>query len=899
MRHNPNQYRRWHFRVFQQIMKARFCVLLCLVQTAAALSPAGLKTEYLINPQGLDVLRPRLSWIFTAAGRAQKQAAYQIQVAGTAEQFKSSSGFIWDSGKVTSGENFGIVYAGPDLESGSRYYWRVRVWDQDGKASVWSPAAWWQMGLLHPSDWKGKWIGVSSEMASPLLRSQFHLDKRIKKATAYVFGFGFYELHLNGVKAGENVLTPVNSNYAKNLYYDTYDVTSLLREGGNAAGLWLGNGYDRGFSRSGYRWLAAKQAILELDIQFEDDTWARVVTDESWKAAESPILISSIYDGETYDARREKSGWDQFGYDDHAWQPVQLLPAPAGLIRSRLMPPIKVIRTLRPRRIYRPKPGVFVFDMGQNMAGWARVRAGGAAGTTIVMRYAEDILPNGTLDTRTNGLALVTDIFTLKGAGVEVYEPRFTYHGFRYVEVTGFPGTPTLSSLEGRVVHAAVEPVGSFHSSNPLLNRIHSNFQWSIVNNLVGIPTDNPARDERTPCQMDSMTAEETAIDNFDMNNYYTKWLQDIEGIKRDPNWAGDQVFLAMLLYQHYGNRRILEDNYENSRQLVDAFATQAARQNPWSDAFGDWCPPGRGTYKTCFNEGEIVNTSIYYRATLLVSQMAEVLGKTSDALTYKQRAESILREFNARHFNQATHTYESGRQVTSILPLAFDMVPPDQKPAVANALLERLIVKDREHLDTGIFGTRYLFDVLIDNGFAQEAYKVLNQTTYPSYGHQISLGATTTWEQWHFIGGMESHDHAMYAGPGSTFYSRLAGIQPAQPGYKEILIRPDFPKGLTSVNCSLRTVMGEIVSNWKVHNGLVEDITIPPNATAVVYLPAINAAQVKESGRPATKAKGVRFLRMENSYALFSVGSGTYQFVIPGKAFNADAGSITSFQHK
>ncbi len=320
MRHNPNQYRRWHFRVFQQIMKARFCVLLCLVQTAAALSPAGLKTEYLINPQGLDVLRPRLSWIFTAAGRAQKQAAYQIQVAGTAEQFKSSSGFIWDSGKVTSGENFGIVYAGPDLESGSRYYWRVRVWDQDGKASVWSPAAWWQMGLLHPSDWKGKWIGVSSEMASPLLRSQFHLDKRIKKATAYVFGFGFYELHLNGVKAGENVLTPVNSNYAKNLYYDTYDVTSLLREGGNAAGLWLGNGYDRGFSRSGYRWLAAKQAILELDIQFEDDTWARVVTDESWKAAESPILISSIYDGETYDARREKSGWDQFGYDDHAWR---------------------------------------------------------------------------------------------------------------------------------------------------------------------------------------------------------------------------------------------------------------------------------------------------------------------------------------------------------------------------------------------------------------------------------------------------------------------------------------------------------------------------------------------------------------------------------------------------
>lgn len=892
-------YQQSALRVLRRIVGASCVVLFCLAQTAMALTPAGLKTEYLENPQGLDVLRPRLSWILVAAGRAQKQAAYQIQVADSAERLKSGRGVIWDGGKVNSDQNFGIVYGGPAVESGARYYWRVRVWDQDGKASVWSPAAWWEMGLLQPSDWNGKWIGNSTEMTCPLMRKDFQAPGKIKRATAYVYALGFYELHVNGVKVGDHILAPVNSDYRKNLYYDTYDVTELVRQGGNAAGLWLGNGYDRNFNQYGYRWMTAKQVILELDIQFADGTRAHIATDPSWKATESPILSNSIYDGETYDARREKGGWDRFGYDDHTWQPVQLMPAPAGVLRSRLMPPIKVNRTLRPRTMHQPKPGMFVFDMGQNMAGWTRVRASGAAGTAIVMRHAEDLKPDGTLDTKTNRAAKATDTFILRGKGIEAYEPRFTYHGFRYVEVTGYPGIPTLDSVEGRVIHAAVEPVGKFQSSNPLLNRIHSNFQWGVMNNLVGIPTDNPTRNERTPCLMDSMVAEDTAICNFDMNNYYTKWLQDIEGGRDAPNWSGDEVLLPMRLYQHYGNRRILEETYENSRQLVDAFALQANKPHPWSAAYGDWCPPGQsGHFETCFSEGEIVNTSLYYRATLLVSQMAEILGKTSDALAYKERAESIVREFNTHLYKDASHCYGSGRQVTSVMPLAFDLVPSDHKAAVASALAERLMGADHEHLDTGIFGTRYLFDVLIDNGFVEAAYKALTQTTYPSYGHQISLGATTTWEQWHLIGGMETHDHAMFAGPGSTFYSRLAGIRPAQPGYKEILIRPAFPKGLTSVTCSLRTVMGEIVSNWKVQNGLTQQITIPPNATAIVYVPATDAAQVKESGSPATQARGVRFLRLENGDALFSVGSGSYQFTVANREGSAHAAPINTLQH-
>ncbi len=435
------------------------------------------------------------------------------------------------------------------------------------------------------------------------------------------------------------------------------------------------------------------------------------------------------------------------------------------------------------------------------------------------------------------------------------------------------------------MVHAAVEPAGEFQSSDALLNHVHHNFQWGVKNNLMGIPTDNPTRNERTPCLMDSMMAEGTAIYNFDMNNFYGKWLADIQGGRDDPNWSGDEILLPMLLYQYYGNTRAIEENYENSKRLLEAFATQAAKPHAWSGSFGDWCPPMQsGYYKDCFSEGEIVNTSVYYRATLLVAKMAEILGRDSDALIYRQRAESIRRNFNSQFYNQASHTYGSGAQVTSVMPLAFDMTPPREQAAVAHALFERLTGVDHSHVGTGIFGTRYLFDVLIDNGFVDAAFTALTQTTYPSYGDQIRMGATTTWEQWHYLGGMETHDHAMYAGPGSTFYSRLAGIRPAEPGFRQILIRPALPKGLTWVKCSLKTVMGKIISNWDTRNGLEQEITIPPNATALLYVPAEGAEQVEEGGVPAAKAAGVSFLRMENGNAVFSVGSGSYRFRVRGK---------------
>jgi alpha-L-rhamnosidase len=377
---------------------------------------------------------------------------------------------------------------------------------------------------------------------------------------------------------------------------------------------------------------------------------------------------------------------------------------------------------------------------------------------------------------------------------------------------------------------------------------------------------------------------EEAAIYDFDMSAFYPKWVRDIEGSRADPNWSGDQIIAPMLLYKYYGDERVLEENYPNAKALVDTF-TKRARETPsWaSGAYGDWCPPGQdGSFEGCFSEGQLVNAAIYYQTAETVARMASITGRTADAATYTALAKDIQKHFNAQYFHADTHTYESGRQTSLILPLAFKMVPEGQTSAVADALVKLLDGKDRHHLDTGIFGTKYLADVLIDNGYVDAAYDVFNQTTYPSYGDQIKQGATTTWEQWARSGRMESHDHAMFAGPESTFYSRFAGIRPAEPGYKQILIQPAFPKDLASVQCSLETMMGKVVSNWKRDGGITEEIQIPANSTAIVILPGTDLSRVTESDRPVLQAPGVHFKNFQEGSSVFLVESGSYRFKIP-----------------
>ena len=871
-----------------------------LTAAHGAMTVGETRCEYALNPIGITTLTPRLNWTLLDDKRGQRQTAYEIRVADTSDGLENPNGLLWDTGKVVSDQNTGIVYAGKGLQSGSRCYWQVRAWDKDGQPTPWSAPAFWQVALLSPSDWKASWIGLPNDpdvppdpklspqpvlpKDCPRLRKDFVLDnKPIRRATISVCGLGFYEVYLNGEKADDRVLAPADTVYATRLLYDTIDVTTKLKAGPNAVGLWLAPGYSDDYTKYKltWAWLHPKRAILQLDVVYEDGTTTSILSDGSWKAGKSPITYASIYHGEVYDARLETPGWATAGFADQDWQPVAVLSPLGGPLTPNAEPPIRVVQTFRPVNVAEPKPGVFVFDLGQNFSGWARLRATGPSGTTIVMHYSELTSKDGMIDPWTNRHAKNTDTFILKGDGSETYEPRFTYHGFRYVEVTGYPGTPTLDDLTGCVIQADVKPAGTFVSSDKVLNQIDSNCSWSMRSNTKSTPTDCTQRDERTACEMDVLAYEDSALYHFWMDPFYTKWENDISGYLVDPNpdWVGNMVFLPWQMYWQYGDRRILEDHYADMAAYVD-FLHAKAPDDIYTKGYGDWCRPNKGSWLSFYSNVTDVDTSMYAAITRIVSQTAAVLGKTDDATRYGRLADEITRTYNEKRFNATTAAYGDGSQTTAILPLALGLVPQDERAAVFAHLVATIQGKDKGHLDTGILGTRYLGDVLCDFGEPDLAVTLLTQPTYPSYGYEIAQGATTVWEQWYFKGGMDTHNHGMFSGASATFYSRFAGITPLQPGYAQISIRPVMPKSLSYVDASLKTVKGTVSVKWQRDGGkIVIDTTIPVNTTARVAVPAANAQAVTESGQPADRAEDVTYAGMENGCAVFTVGSGTYHF--------------------
>ncbi len=705
----------------------------------------------------------------------------------------------------------------------------------------------------------------------PRLRKVFSIEKPVRYATASVCGLGFYELYLNGEKADDRVLAPANTPYAQRLLFDTVDVTSLVRQGPNAIGIWLAAGYSDDYSRWGWKWESGKRAILQLDVAYEDGTTDHVVTDESWRAGSSPITFASLYDGETCDAALETPGWATAAFADARWQPVaELAPAGANL-QPNIMPPLRVIQTIRPISITEPKPGVFICDMGQNFAGWARIRATGPRGTRISLRHSELLGKDGLLDTFTNRRAKANDVFTLAGNGTETYEPRFTYHGFRFVEISGYPGRPAPDDVTGCVVHADVPPAGSFTCSDPLLCRVYSNCVWSMRSNLMSIPTDCCMRDERTPCQMDSLAYEDAALCVFDMNRYYAKWLGDIAGGRGNPDWNGDMVFLPWRLYRHDGDLRILEKHYADMR----AFAEYLNAKTPnhlYTDGFGDWCPPNDGTWNGYHGDVTEVNTCLYAVLTRIVADTADLLGKADDAARFSQLSDTIIRTFNEKRYDAAHAVYGDGSQTTAILPLALGLVPADKRDVVFKKLTETIRIKDKGRLDTGIFGTRYLMDVLCDFNESELAIGMLTQPEYPGFGFQIANGATTLWEQWTIKGGMNSHNHAMFAGVSSSFFTRLGGITSLKPGFEEIGIAPTMPACLTFAEASQETVKGRVAVRWQRDGKTLSiDVTIPVNTAATVALPSVDPH--------AAKIEGVSFCGKRNNRAVYSIGSGSYHF--------------------
>jgi len=890
---------------------------------AAAIHPHQLRVEYRDNPLGIDVAAPRFSWLATPANakaRGLRQTAYRILVATSEHALRAGSGDLWDSGKVVSSGSAQIVYAGKPLASRAAAFWKVQVWDQRGKASEWSAPAEWSMGLLRPEDWQAKWIGLddpegsqSSDRRLPAryLRTEFTVGSAVRRAMVYYSGLGTSELYLNGAKVGDHVLSPGLTDYDKRALYVTFDVTRQVAAGKNAIGLILGNGRFYAPRAASTRNFGYPKAILRLDIEYQDGSSAAVVTGPEWKlSTHGPILANNEYDGEEYDARRELIGWDRPGFDDSAWAAAQAVAAPAGPLAAQMANPLRVVETLHPVSVKLLQPGVWIFDMGQNMVGWCRLHAAGPKGAQVKLRHAETLAADGSLYVANLRSARSTDIYTLKGEGAEVYEPRFTYHGFRYVELTGWPGpaAPTAAALEGRVVHDDMQPTPDFSSSSDMLNRIHHNVFWGIRGNYRSIPTDCPQRDERQGWLGDRSQVSRSESYMFDITAFYSKWEQDIADAQRadgsipdvapnywplyndDITWPSTFLFVPGMLYDQYGDRRVLERAYPAIKKWIEHERGYLKDGLMPKDMYADWCvPPEDPKLIHSKDPARVTNptliaTAYYCHLLRLAARYARMLDQPADATGYDALAEQVNAAFQKRFLKPATGVYDNATQTSSVLPLFFNLAPAENRAALLASLVNNIEHVTNGHVGTGLVGAQFLMRTLTDNGRSDLAYEIATQPTYPGWGYMVSKGATTVWELWNgdtADPAMNSGNHVMQIGDLAVWmYEYLAGIRPdpANPGFRHILIHP-YPAGdLTFVKASHQSLYGKIATSWKKDGGAFTlEVSIPPNTSATVWMPAKDAASVTESGRPVARARGVKFLRTEGDSALFEIESGDY----------------------
>jgi alpha-L-rhamnosidase len=890
------------------------------------LSVANLRCEYQVNPLGIDVRRPRLSWQLTSTLHGALQTAYRVWVAESPEALRAED-LLWDSGKVPSGESIHRPYGGPDLESGQRCYWQVRVWDGDDVPSQWSAAAFWEMGLLDAADWQAAWIqpdleeDTSTSTPCPMLRTTFTVDGAVQSARAYVTALGLYEMELNGHRVGDQVFTPGWTAYDKRLQYQTYDVSDLLVEGENAAGVVLGDGWYRGYlGFGGQRNVYGEKLalLLQVRIAYEDGRVQTVCSDETWKSATGPILASDIYNGERYDARLEKPGWSRAGYDDGGWTGVQPVEQDKGILVAPAGPPVRKIQELKPVDILHSPAGETVVDMGQNMVGWVRLEVQGEAGTTVSLRHAE-VLQEGNLYTENIRAAKQTVAYTLKGGDKEIYEPRFTFQGFRYVAVEGYPGELTLDSLTGVVVHSDMTPIGRFECDNPLLNQLQHNIVWGQKGNYLDVPTDCPQRDERLGWTGDAQVFIRTGCFNMDVAGFFTKWLRDLAADQGEdggvphviPNcigrrrprgggaaaWADASVICPWTIYLCYGDTRILEEQYESMKAWVGYIEERAGEDRLWASGFqfGDWLAYAttRSDYPGATTDKDLIATAFYAYSTALLQQTAHVLGKEQDAERYARLLAEIKEAF-CREYVTEKGRLASNTQTAYALALWFELLPEGLRPEAARRLAQD-VRNFGNHLTTGFVGTPYLCHTLSSHGYPDVAYDLLNQDTYPSWLYPITKGATTIWERWDGIkpdgtfqdAGMNSFNHYAYGAIGSWLYQVVAGIEvdASAPGYKHTLIQPQPGGGLSSASATLNTMYGSVQSAWKLgEDGFSLEVTIPANTHATVRLPDASLAQVSESGGPLAGVAGVTRVEQDGQVVVVEIGSGQYRFAYPAE---------------
>ena len=898
-----------------------------------------MRCEYAQNPIGLDCAAPRFSWTLYSEERDAMQKKYRIEVTN------AQGRLMWDSGIIESHHNNQISYDGEKLSSNTKYNWKLTVWDQNEDLCD-DNAASFAMGIMRQEDWKATWI-----KGGDLLRKEYSISKAVKSSTAYICGLGYYELYINGKKVGDHVLDPACTDFEQKVLYVTYDVTDCLKDGKNAVGVMLGNGryspYETTIKKNWHplkKYGASPVMIYQQYIEYEDGTTDLIVSDPSWKCSDGPITFNDIYDGEHYDARLEKEGWDNVGFDDESWNHAIPVQEKMGhLVSQGSVPPIRNVGPITPVSMTQPAPGVYLYDFGQNFAGWVKLKIHGHRGDTVQLHFAE-LKDNktGMLNPGTNRNAEATDIYICKGSGEEVFEPHFTYHGFRYVELKGYPGTPALDTLEGCIVHTDVERIGSFSCSNDLINKIHSNYIWTQVSNFHGIPTDCCQRDERMGWVGDAQLSSEAAVYNFDMAAFYSKFEADIResqlssgsvaGVSpaywscypADPTYSTACVDFPWVISGYYNDDRIIKESMECMKKWVDYLGSQEDENGIVSfGLFGDWCPPMHANpVDTPF---EITSTWYYAYDALLVSQMAKRLGLEDISDQYYKVFQRVSDNFNDQFLKSDRYSaskysdeelsekikswlnvlpeeqrpavrkryatlYSASSQTANLLPLFLNIVPENSREEVLGTLIQDICVTRGDHINTGVVGLKFLLDVLVDNGYEDLAYTIMTQESYPSFGYQIlKEDATTLWERWEFLASdkcFNSLSHPFAGSVDTYFYKYLAGIRLDRrfPGFQKVILRPVPSGDLTYASASMHTINGLVKIDWhKKMDEFICDIEIPANMKAEVSLPKCGWDDIRifDNGTVVYDRERSEMGVDDGKYVIFNVGSGIYHFSI------------------
>ena len=825
------------------------------------LAPTTLRCEYKTNPLGIDTPVPRLSWVLESAAQGAVQSAYQI-TAGR-----------WDSGKVISAQSVSVAYAGPGLTSGQLASWKVRVWDGFDQVSEWSEPACWQMGLLSNDDWTAQWVSLPpgrpgiDQNPSPFLRRAFFLEKPLTRATVYATARGVYALHLNGQKAGDSHFAPGWTDYTRRIQYQTYDVTELVQDGENAIGAILGDGWYAGYIGWGNKrayYGSRLQLLVQIVLEYADGSRETLGTDGQWRGATGPILASDMLMGEVCDARLEMPGWSAVGFDDSDWKPVTTEAAhdPAILRVAQIDPPVRVTEEITPVAVTQSMPGTYLFDLGQNMVGWAKLTVAGPAGTLVQMRFGEMLTAEGALYVDNLRAAKATDTYILSGSGAETYAPHFTFHGFRYVEVTGYPGEPSLDAVTGCVLHSDTPKTGTFECSDPLVNQLVQNIDWGQRGNFLSVPTDCPQRDERLGWMGDAQIFVRTAAANRDVAAFFAKWMHDVadaqspEGGFSDvsprlvdlsdgaPAWGDAGVIVPWTVYQVYGDTRILETHYDAMVRWID-YLDCANPNHLWLQRrvndFGDWLSVDADTDK------DVLATAYFAYDAVLMAQIAGILGRLEDKARFEALFGDIKAAFNTEYVSE-DGTVRGDTQTGYVLALRFDLLPDALRPLAAKRLVGNIEARN-SHLSTGFVGVGYLCPALTEAGYADVAYTLLLNTTFPSWGYSITQGATTIWERWDGYTpekgfqdtGMNSFNHYSLGSVGEWLQRYVAGIDtdPNQPGFAHLRLQPRPDRRLSFVRASFESVRGRIESAWTLDGGkFALSVTVPANTTATVTLP-------------------------------------------------------------